>query len=403
MRIGILTFYNSANFGANLQGISTYLYLKKQGHCPIFINYKSEENYRNWLRLHTNDQFKVHLDFVNSIITEQTRFCHSTSEIRQIIREYSIEALIIGSDAVLQHHPMLTCFRFGSKHIIRRLKYVPELNFPSPFWGVGISDYCPTAIMSASSQNSPYKYFPNKIKRKMYDSLSPMRYISVRDNWTKNMVTSILDCEVPVTPDPVFAFNYNAPELIGTHNYIVSKYNIPTKYVLICLSEQTLPIKELDILKELYTEIGISCVALRLPDGIKFRHNFDYEISSTLPSNEWYSLIKHSCGYIGTNMHPIVVSLHNAVPCYSIDNWGRTDFFNRKIDDDSSKVKDILNIFGVSSNHTFAQRGTCNVTAQHIFQKMQTFPIELVKLHAKNYEKLYLEMMETIVNKLRGG
>ena len=28
MNIGILTFYKVANFGANLQGVSTYFYLK---------------------------------------------------------------------------------------------------------------------------------------------------------------------------------------------------------------------------------------------------------------------------------------------------------------------------------------------------------------------------------------
>lgn len=30
MNIGILTFYKVANFGANIQGVSTYCYLKMQ-------------------------------------------------------------------------------------------------------------------------------------------------------------------------------------------------------------------------------------------------------------------------------------------------------------------------------------------------------------------------------------
>lgn len=37
MNIGILTFYKVANFGANIQGVSTYYYLKKIGYNPIFL------------------------------------------------------------------------------------------------------------------------------------------------------------------------------------------------------------------------------------------------------------------------------------------------------------------------------------------------------------------------------
>ena len=37
MKIGILTFYRVANFGANLQALSTYSYLCKHGHEVVFL------------------------------------------------------------------------------------------------------------------------------------------------------------------------------------------------------------------------------------------------------------------------------------------------------------------------------------------------------------------------------
>lgn len=37
MNIGILTYYRVANFGANLQAVSTYYYLKNNGYNPLFI------------------------------------------------------------------------------------------------------------------------------------------------------------------------------------------------------------------------------------------------------------------------------------------------------------------------------------------------------------------------------
>ena len=105
MRIGILTFFNGFNFGANLQAVSTYLYLKKHGHTPIFINYKSKENYNRWLNLHQNNQFQEHLRFVNSIIKNQTPFCHNSEEIMDVINSEKIDAVIIGSDAVWELNP----------------------------------------------------------------------------------------------------------------------------------------------------------------------------------------------------------------------------------------------------------------------------------------------------------
>ena len=41
MKIGILTFYRVQNFGANLQALSTYFYLKNHGHEPVMLEYVS--------------------------------------------------------------------------------------------------------------------------------------------------------------------------------------------------------------------------------------------------------------------------------------------------------------------------------------------------------------------------
>lgn len=402
MKIGILTFYNSNNFGANLQGLSTYLFLKKKGHTPIFINYKSPENYRIWQQLHSDEQFMTHLNFVNGIATNQTEFCHDSASVLEVIKKNKIDAVIIGSDAVLQHHPLLSCLKFDTKTLVRKRHYVPELLFPSPFWGCGFADSVPTAMMSVSSQNSPYSYFSRNDKKKMSAFLANIKYITVRDTWTKNMVKTISNQDVEITPDPVFAFNYNAPELVLTKEEVINKYRLPKDYVLICLDRQSLPISELDTLKALYAKIGISCVALKLPTGIKFKHKFDYEISGLLPSNDWFSIIKHSKGYIGCNMHPIVVSLHNAVPCFSIDNWGRTDFFDRKINDGSSKVLDIMRYFGVEKNHRMLEKGTCKVSSQEIFNEMNNFPIQKVAQTAADFYGIYENMMSSILSNLKG-
>lgn len=42
-----------------------------------------------------------------------------------------------------------------------------------------------------------------------------MKYISVRDTWTRDMMLAIGTTQnIEVTPDPVFSFNYNAGALV---------------------------------------------------------------------------------------------------------------------------------------------------------------------------------------------
>lgn len=401
MTIGILTFYREANFGANLQGVSTYMYLKKHGHTPVFIHYRSKEDTRRWEILHNDIQFKAHNEFVNQHIKNQTEICHDIHDLNRIISQWSIEAIIIGSDAVLQHHPFLARIKRGRRKPIHIIHYSEEKMFPNLFWGVGYAHIIPTAMMSVSSQNSEYKYITNATRLKMKNVLSSLKFVSVRDTWTCKMVKKILQRDVPVTPDPVFAFNYNAAELIPSKDEILKKYNLPEKYALISLRTQSLSLDILDELQKFFNIKGVKCVALTMPKGIKFAHHFDYEIQPPLSPNDWYALIKYASAYIGSNMHPIIVSLHNAVPCVSIDNWGRTNFWGRKIRDDSSKVKHIMEEFGVGQCHQVITYKTCNTNAKEIFELIESFPIDKVQEHSNIMYQRYEQMMHDILNSIR--
>lgn len=77
--------------------------------------------------------------------------------------------------------------------------------FPNPFWGIGFAIMIPTAMMSVSSQNSKYSQFSKSLKSKMRETLANMKYISVRDTWTRDMMLAIgTPQNIEVTPDPVF-------------------------------------------------------------------------------------------------------------------------------------------------------------------------------------------------------
>lgn len=402
MNIGILTFYKVANFGANIQGVSTYYYLKKIGYNPIFLNYVSvktenslEESYKKSV------QTKAHIDFVNSYIENQTENLYNSEDVVAAIDKYHIDAIIIGSDAVVQHHPLLSRIHRGRRKPFYISHPAPERMFPNPFWGCGFDDKIPTVMMSVSSQNSKYSQFSKSLKSRMSKTLNNMKYISVRDTWTLNMMKAIgVNHDVKVTPDPVFAFNYNAGHLVPSEDDIRKRFSLPKDYVLVSLHSQSLTLKTLDELNSMFKAVGKTCVAFPMPGGVRYQHHFDYEIKVPLSSIDWYALIKYANGYVGSNMHPIIVSLHNAVPCFSIDHWGTKDFFNRTVRDGSSKVEHIMGVFGLKNYVKPIDNDICNVEASVIVDAIQKFPCEHVRKVALDKYDEYLKMMGEIMNKI---
>lgn len=100
-------------------------------------------------------------------------------------------------------------------------------------------------------------------------------------------------------------------------------------------------------------------------------------------------------------MHPIIVSLHNAVPCFSIDNWGKINFWGKKKNDGSSKVlHHIMSVFNVENCHRFIENFKCEVTSYEIISALETFPVEHVRDISKKMLNEYNLNMKEILNKI---
>ena len=100
MKIGILTFANVPNFGANLQAFSTICYLRKNGHLPVIIKWEPFDFDARFDDIRNNKQPQEHFRFVQEYLP-QTQICRTDEDICCIIDEEKIDAIIIGSDAVL--------------------------------------------------------------------------------------------------------------------------------------------------------------------------------------------------------------------------------------------------------------------------------------------------------------
>ena len=399
-KIGVITYYKVMNFGATLQAVSTYSFLKNHGYSPIFINYIPKEAQEAINKGKNDPQWKAQLDFVNGIIQNQTSLCTTAEQVLKVIDEEQIESVIIGSDALLQHHPFLSRLHKGRIKPFYISHITSDRLFPNIFWGCGVADKIPMALMSVSSQNSAYHYFMPWTKKAMKKSLANMRYISVRDSWSQDMLKVLLHKEVPVTPDPVFAFNQNVGDLVPSKESILEKFGLPEKYALLSLFSQVISKEEISELEAAFLEDGVALAVLPMPKGRPYNHGVRYDIKFPLSPMDWYALIKYSQGYVGSNMHPIVVSLHNVVPCFSLDIWGKEDFWGNKKNDGSSKVKHIMNVFGVSHNHRFIEHGKCNVSVVEIMKGLHEFPINHVRNIANNYLEQYNLMMNDMLKHL---
>ena len=192
MKLGILTYYRTGNFGANLQAVSTYNYLKKAGHEVVFLHYLSRyTDYVETKSEKVDKQLAEHYRFIDTNIPVQSKKIFSLGQLEDVIKDEKIEGILIGSDAVLQHFPLFSTLRWGQglKAWLRPIQ--GERRFPNIFWGYGFADQIPTGMISVSSQNSPFDKWIGSTKKRMAKCLNAMRFISVRDEWTQKLVNSV--------------------------------------------------------------------------------------------------------------------------------------------------------------------------------------------------------------------
>lgn len=407
MKIGILTFANVPNFGAALQALSTVGWLKQHGHEPVIIRWEPDDFRARFKNMQNQIQPAEHFQFFNEMFPVTT-LCSTDKEVAEVIESEKIEAVIIGSDAVLQAFTWITLTDFPTKTLFRLREATSERRYPNCFWGSFKKYLChdiPTALMSPSAQNVGFKSLSPRVKLRMKRDLQDMVYVSARDNWTRRMINHVSFGKVKadLTPDPVFAFNQNCKELIPPREEIIRKYGLPDKYILVSFRSVLLDnIEWMDALKQEAEKSGLSCVALPMPEGILFRHKFDYEIPVPLSPLDWYGLIKYASGYIGENMHPVLVALHNAVPLFCFDNYGIPKFGAIFLDEKSSKIYDILSRFDLLANRVGSNRRWWTLpNPDSIIKTITDFKQNDCKQYALQRYIEYEGMMETILDSFR--
>lgn len=392
MRIGLLTYHWAANYGANLQMYSTYMFLKNGGCNPIVINWVPESGKKYYHAVSGSAQIECHQNFVKDNCATTREFT-DVNEFLSILEEYGITHVIVGSDSVFN----IMKDKFDWLHLKKHVHTIDH-KYPNPFWCKDIK--IPHAALSVSSQNARYKDFKD-IRDEIGSTLNGFRIITVRDSWTQSLVSYYTKgLIVPeITPDPVFGFNVNVKDST-TADEIRQKYGLPAKYVLFTFNNGRMkaPSKWITTIKKLFNDAGYACVYLPRSTGSQ-ELNLDYKIEMPISPLDWYNLIRFSNGYIGVLMHPIVVCLHNAVPCFSFDHYGNGPilFSNKK----SSKIYDIMNKAGIVDNHYFLRNHISFPSPYYVFKKIIDFPVDKISHFSYLFQGECINNMNRVVVSLK--
>jgi hypothetical protein len=409
MKIGILTYHAAYNFGANLQALSTFNYLKKQGNVPIMIDFSPIELEKAFDKLVPFEQANMHKLFLQKHFVLSNR-CRNSQEVAREIIINNIEAIIIGSDAVVQHYSFLSRIKIipsWKKLVIIRIDPIHyETNFPNPFWGDFLNyldKRISVAFMSVSCQNTDYMMSTRSERRQINTMISKFSYISVRDKRTQDLFMHFSKGRYlpKITPDPVFAFNDNVINM-PTKTEIRDKFKLPEKYILLSFnSSKTVSKPWVSTFESLAIQSGYQCVAFAMPEGIKFDNNLSIRVDIPLDPIDWYSIIKFSSAYVGEKMHPIIVALHNSVPFFSFDHYGILKlklFLNQK----ASKTFQLLETAGFNDLRiSIAKRFHFKApTPQYVLEKIISFNKENCALFSNQMRDEYKTMMNELLNAL---
>lgn len=408
MRIGILTYHCQPNFGAQLQALSTVGYLKRNGHTPILLNWYPldlEEMYDNRI---PSVQVACHASFTKAYLPV-TKVLRTEDDLVLEVNNLELDAIILGSDALFKYIPKKYQDGFSFRKMKRtHLDVISCDKFVgNPFFGTFLTklrNTIPASVYAVSSQNCPFQAIRKSEKRAFYEAFSNFREITVRDEWTRQMVMYLSGREtIRICPDPVFSFNQNCYIEIPAKRSLMERFNLHEDYILLSFGKHFI---SSEYINDICTEIvnrGMQPVFLPMPEGNVFDLNCK-SIPLPLSPIEWYSLIVNSRGYIGERMHPIVVCLHNSIPFFCFDEYGTSRknklSTNFKFKLDSSKTYDIIEKADLLEDYYSYKTEQPIPNISNVVDSIFTFNKERALNFSEQRQNLYEESMNFIMNSL---
>jgi hypothetical protein len=343
MRVGILTFHNSYNFGANLQALAMQSALRKLGVNPVVVDYRDPKKLEAYRELTPAPQADAHEEFLSNRLELSPRLS-TESEVRQYCCD-SLDLLIVGSDAVFRMLPKYELRRLYRRIIGRKsitMGHTTELPVYFADWPEAERRNLYVAGVAASSEGTRYRALKRSLGPDLDRSLRRFQFLSVRDDWTASMVTHFTRGEVQprICPDPVMVLR-DAFEIPKSE-----EPEIDLSRVL--LVSGRMDEAWLERLAKAAHSAGLKLGSLPNPDTEFSFKSADISLKLPISPLRWYRMLGTAAGFLGIRFHALVSSLAGKRPAFALDRQARLSWNYAP----RSKVFDLCKRAGVPSRYS---------------------------------------------------
>ena len=179
MKIGLITYHYSQNYGAVMQTYATCRALKELGHNVEIINIRQEEK-RKLRHLVFIPKYLKFNAFMNKYYPTQTPLIHNINELRRLQLDY--DCLLVGSDQVW--NPLISGDRCLAYFLDFGHKDIKRISYASSF---GISSWPESR---------------NYLMKDVYKALHSFDNISVREETGQTLLKNLFKVSSQVVVDP---------------------------------------------------------------------------------------------------------------------------------------------------------------------------------------------------------
>lgn len=338
MRIGIITVYDSANFGSYLQAYALRTILNEMGHDVAFIKIRDRKKLKKLFLPRTINISKYIFNYkkLNLFLREIDKF--EEIDITNVNKD-TFDMVIIGSDE---------CWNVNS--LTFQNKYFYGINVPCD----RVISY---AISCGNADEEIMKKYPQLI-----EGINNLERVFIRDESTKEIIEKITHKKTTFTCDPTFLIDINKMSL----NY---ELNDIGEYILIY--SYGFSKKIIKYIKELARELNVKIVSAGL-------FNSWCDLNINCKPLEFSAIIKGAKFVITSTFHGCIFSVLNRKQCVVIKG--------------SHKVNDVLSRLGLDKTILFDEKTGTYKEFRNILSSEQNFN--------KAYENI-LDMRNKSINLLK--
>ncbi|MCX7748014.1 MAG: polysaccharide pyruvyl transferase family protein [Clostridia bacterium] len=373
MKIGILTYHRSINYGAYLQSYCLASALKeKTGFNVEIIDYSmpeaewwyvrnliSKNPFEIFRRLSRYRTFKKSLQLLP--LSEQKLITGKMERVIDFLNSH-YAAIIVGSDEVWK---------------INKIRC-----FPNIYWlPSGLN--CKKASYAASANRTDFDLLSPSVKENIKRYLADYDLISVRDSNTLNQIQRLLpEFKVMRSADPTFVFDFDPGKAREAVSLINKKYGIDDGRPVLGLLTNSREIGS-EISKRYGREFNIIAMSGSNP----FANRYLYNITPF----EWAAMFSCMSLCITDLFHGTVFSIKNQVPFASFD---RSAVYQKY----ESKILDLLKRNNLEEHYFFTKDPSFDwkKTITRIDNIVSSCAIEKMKAAVVNERNTFHEYIESI-------